>query len=552
MYNNCRIKVGSSQIIVEDYTLGECQSLEKNFSVWNPITHRYDILGMYYDKEHRRLYLPRGLDIYRIKGYLNERYHDVIPPNNYQTIDNILMKYQPRDDEQKVALRFMCGVNEFEDNFNQSQLCLSLQTGKGKTYCSVATASFLKIKCIVITHSNTLLKQWSDNIKEYTNLVDDDILFINGSPMMNMILNKKSQKAERAKIFMCTHATIRSFADTYGWEKLNDVFKNLGIGIKFIDEAHKNFNNMLMIDFFTNVYKTYYVTATPQRSDWKENKIYQLSLKNVPNIDLFNEDNDPHTSYLAIKWNSRPTAIQISSCHNSYGLDRNKYVDYVTQQPNFYKIMTIVMDMVIKCNGRVLMYIGTNDGILRVYNWIGKNYPEFLGSVGIFTSLVSKEEKINRERPKKLLLSTTKSAGEGEDIRGLKMTIVVAEPFKSEVLTRQTLGRTRDRNTMYIELVDMGFSQIKKFYYHKLSIFNKYATDTNDTIIDQYELDRRYENIMKSRENKLAQSPFQFRDPRFFQYQPLPNYNIIKPFKYPKVVKPFKIVDEDKFYNKGE
>ena len=530
MYNN-RIKVGNTQIIIENYSLGECQSLEKNFSIWNQTYHRYEQMGMYYDKENKRLYLPRGIDIYRIKGYLNERYHDVIEPNKYKTIDNILMKYPPRDEDQKIALRFMCGVNEFEENYDKTQLCLSLQTGAGKTYCSIATTSFMKIKSIVITHSNTLLKQWKDNIVEYTNLNDDDILFINGSSMMNMILNNKSLKAEKAKIFMCTHATIRSFADTYGWDKLNVVFKNLGIGIKFIDEAHKNFNNMLMIDFFTNVYKTFYVTATPQRSDWKENRIYQLSLKNVPNIDLFNEDEDPHTSYLAIKWNSRPTATQISSCHNSYGLDRNKYVDYVTQQPNFYKIMTIVMDMVIKCNGRVLMYIGTNEGILRVYRWIGENYPEFLGSVGVFTSLVSREQKLI-ERQKKLLLSTTKSAGEGEDIKGLKMTILVAEPFKSEVLARQTLGRTRDRNTMYIELVDMGFSQIKKFYYYKLSVFNKYATDTNDTIIDQYELDRRYENIMKIRENKLSQCPFQFRDPRFFEYQPLPNNNVVKPFKF--------------------
>ena len=120
---------------------------------------------------------------------------------------------------------------------------------------------------------------------------------------------------------------------------------------------------------------------------------------------LFDEDNDPHTSYVAIKWNSRPNALQISECHNSYGLDRNKYVDYVTKQPNFYKMMTIIMDMVIKCNGKVLMYLGTNDGILRLYKWIGENYPEFLGDVGIFTSLVSKENKLI-ERNKKLLLSS--------------------------------------------------------------------------------------------------------------------------------------------------
>jgi hypothetical protein len=48
-----------------------------------------------------------------------------------------------------------------------------------------------------------------------------------------------------------------------------------------------------MIDFFTNVFRTYYVTATPGRSSWRENRIFQLSIKNVPTIDLFNEDKDP-------------------------------------------------------------------------------------------------------------------------------------------------------------------------------------------------------------------------------------------------------------------
>ena len=536
-YDNNRIKVCNSCIIIDNYVLGECKQLESVFQVWDPICHRYNQLGMYYDKNTKRLYLPRGIDIYKITGYLNEKYHTLIEPNPYKTIDNILMKYAPRDEDQKTALRFMCGVGEYEENQYHSQLSLSLSTGKGKTFCSIATASFLKIKSIVITHSNTLLNQWKDNIKEYTNLTEEDVLFISGSSMLHMILNCKSVKADNAKIFLCTHSTIRSFADTYGWDKLNDVFINLGIGIKFIDEAHKNFNNMLMIDFFTNVYKTYYVTATPQRSDWKEDRIYQLSIKNVPGIDLFDEDSDPHTSYVAIKWNSRPNAIQLTECHGSYGLDRNKYVDYVIKQPNFYKIMTIVMDMVIKCNGRVLMYIGTNEGIIKLYKWISENYPEFLCNVGIYTSAVSKEDKINKERNKKLLLSTTKSAGEGEDLKGLKMTILVAEPFKSHVLARQTLGRTRDRGTMYIELVDMGFKQIKKFYYSKLEIFNKYATDTSDIIIDQYELDRRYDIIMKER-SKRPICPFILHDERFFTYPPEPPIQQTR-----QVIRPFRIVD---------
>ena len=132
----------------------------------------------------------------------------------------------------------------------------------------------------------------------------------------------------------------------------------------------------------------------------------------------------------------------------------------------------------------------------------------------------TKELKM-KERNKKILLSTTKSAGLGEHIEGLKMTIVLAEPFKSEVLARQSLGRTRDKDTVYIELVDMAFQYIKKFYYAKLPVFNKYALSTEDIFIDQYELNRRSERLKEERDKHIAMSPIRFCDPRFFDY---PNY----------------------------
>lgn len=512
-----KITVKNSCIVINDYHMGDSQALENNFKVYNPLTHKMDILGMYYDEINNKLYIPRGLDIWKIKSYFNEKYHDVANYNPYKEMKNVLIKYTPRDDQQKEALRFMIGVNEYEDNQYLPQLSVNLPTGKGKTYCSIATMCYLKIKSIVITGSNTLLTQWKENIKEYTNLKESDIMFISGSPMMNMILAGKSKKANDAQIFLCTHGTIRSFCETYGWDKLNQIFILLGIGLKFIDEAHTNFANMLMIDFFTNVYKSYYVTATPARSDWHENRIYQLSIKNIPGIDLFNVDIDPHTNYIAIKYNSKPTAMDVSRCRNMYGLDRNKYIDYVTKQPNFYKMLTIIMDMVIKCKGRALFYIGTNEALLRVYNWIGKNYPEFINEIGIYTSLLDKSAKL-KEKDKKLLLSTTKSAGLGEHINGLKMTIVLAEPFKSDVIARQSLGRTRDPNTTYIELVDLGFKQVRNFYYAKLPVFNKYALSVSDTTIDQYELDRRSEMLQNKRNSKIEMSPIYFRDERFFDY----------------------------------
>lgn len=521
------VYVRNSCIKITNYKLKQAPKLENCFTIWEPLYHRYEPCGLYYDKDEQSLYVPRGIDIWYVKKQVGAKDSVTERPNPYKEIDHILMKSAPRDDRQVEALQFTCGIGqEYEDNFYLPQLSVNLNTGVGKTYVSIATIGYYKIKSMIITGSNSLLNQWKDKIKEYTNLTDKDILFISGSGMMNMILQGKSKLADNASIFLCTHGTLRSFGDEYGWDKLNDVFINLGIGMKFFDEAHQNFDNMCKIDFFTNVFKTYYVTATPARSDFRENRVYQIAFKNVPYINLFDEDNDPHTDYLAIKFNSHPSPNIVSQFKNAYGMDRNKYIDYITQNEYFYMALRVIIDIIKKNigSGKVLMYIGTNEGIERVYKWICDNYPEYIGDIGIFTSLVTKEQKIE-ERKKKILLTTTKSAGAGEDIKGLKISVLLAEPFRSEVLARQTLGRTRDNNTMYIELVDMGFNATRKYYYSKLPTFNKYAASTSDTMLDTYELRARSEKIIQRRSEPRMKTnapriinPIYFRDERFFDY----------------------------------
>ena len=201
-----------------------------------------------------------------------------------------------------------------------------------------------------------------------------------------------------------------------------------------------------------------------------------------------------------------------------------KYIDYLTKKPEFYDMLNIVMaHLVIPCicnkdhnkNNKVVMFIGTNEGILRVYNWICNHYPEMIGLVGIFTSAVPSDKKQAERDEKNLILTTTASAGKGEDIKGLKLTIVLAEPFRSEVIARQTLGRNREYGTMYVEIVDLGTKYTKKFYYDKLKVFNKYTLDVSDVTYDHLELTNKSKIINEEREYKLPMSPIGFKDDRF-------------------------------------
>lgn len=497
-----KIDVFNTAIVINDYDFGDFPTLENYFKIKVPVTKTYwtyRYFGIHYDKDNRKLYLPRGIDIWLVEKIVGEEANVHIGENyKYETYNNFKIKSLPRDDDQKKALRFMLGKEEYRHTATKSQLSVNLNTGKGKTYLAISTIVFSGIKSMIIMYSENLIQQWKREILKYTNLNPKQICIVEGSGSIHRLMAKKDNDAV---IYLVTHGTLKSYGDRNGWDKVGELFKYLKVGIKIFDEAHQNFENILMIDYFTNVYKTYYLTATSLRSSDDENKIYQLSFKNVPSIDLFNQEEDPHTLYTAIKFNSKPTAIEKSSCKNQYGLDRNKYTNYLVGKPIFYNVLIILMNIILKrtlYGGKCLIYIGTNNAIDKVYTWIINYYPELHNNVGILSTLADDNERKDAVN-KKIILATTKSAGAGLDIKGLKLTIVLAEPFKSEILARQTLGRTRDNDTEYIELVDVGFPQCSKYYSQKKHIFLKYALSCREILMKPEYIEYKSMEIMALR-----------------------------------------------------
>ena len=81
------------------------------------------------------------------------------------------------------------------------------------------------------------------------------------------------------------------------------------------------------------------------------------------------------------------------------------------------------------------------------------------------------------------------------DIDGLVCTINLAEPTGSVVLARQALGRTRARDTFYLDIIDTGFKAIRTYYVKLLPMFRKYAVSLHDIGITDEDLDNRFAEI---------------------------------------------------------
>lgn len=496
-----KIELYRTHIIVNDYKFGSSSTLENCFKIFNPITFTETYQGLYYIEETQQLILPRGIDVYFLENLFGVKATPIEIYDEFERFDDIQIKYLPRDEVQTEALRFMLGVDEYQRNSYSPQLSVNLNTGKGKSYCSICTAAYSGIKTIIITYSVKWLQQWKEFICDYTNIKEEEICMMINSSKISRTLKEDSSKY---KFILTSHSSIQSYAKNHGWESIGELFKKLKVGIKIYDEAHLNFKTMSMIDFFTNTFKTFYVTATPLRSDSGENQIYQYYMKNIPSIDLFDQDKDPHTDYIAIKFNSKPSHGVIQSCKNQYGLNRNAYTNYIVTNENFYKILRIIMNMIITRGGKTLIYIGTINAIDIIYQWIINNYPEFRYNTCILTSQTEDKEIVNRNQ---IILSTTKSAGTAVDIPYLKRTVILAEPFKSEILARQTLGRTRSDNTEYIEVVDVGFNSISKWFTKKKAIFEKYALSCTIINLSEKELNHYYDKALESRSTMIMNPP---------------------------------------------
>lgn len=504
-----KIVVRKSSILINNYDMGDSYSLERFFSVWDKLTHQSYPKGIYYNTEKHFCIVPRGIDVSFLENIFGENayYEDTFDPMD--AVDPIMLKYLPRDDTQKIALDFVLGLHQYQGNSYRSQLSLNLNTGAGKTYVAIAMASYISQRMAMITSSIGWINQWRDCILEYTDTTEEEIYIISGVGSIAKILNGMKD-IKQYKFILISHSTIRSYGEKYGWEAVGELFKILRIGIKVYDEAHLNFDNICMIDFFTNTNRTIYLTATPARSDNSENIIYQMALKNVPKIDLFNQDSDPHTKYIAIHYNSHPNPSDIQNCKNAYGFDRLKYIRYIIGRPNFFKMLTVVLDIALRKEGKILIYIGANEIINYVANWLCNTFPQLDDEIGIYNSTIPKEFK-EVQLSKKIILSTTKSCGAAMDIRGLKTTIVLAEPFKSEVLARQTLGRTRDSDTYYLDIIDRGFSSLIQYYSIKRKVFAKYAETCTDIHVTDLDLDEKYNEIFNRMKQDFSMSLFEKR-----------------------------------------
>ena len=498
------IEVKRSCIEVHDYSIGDSQQVENMFTVKDPVTLERHFKGASYDFNTRTLFLPRGIDVNMLEMILKTKAKYSTKADPITPIEKVYLKYPPKDRRQEQSLSFIVGVDGYERNREISQISINLNTGAGKTYVAIAAAAFLQLKTLIIPHTKDMMTQWKNEILAFTDVEENEICMISSGTFTMIRIMNGMINPNRYKFFIINHRAIQAYANTFGWLGVSEFFKEIGIGLKIFDEAHLFFDNLSKIDFATDTYKTIYLTATPKRSDKKENVIYQEYFRCIPSIELFDEEADPRTHYVAFHYSTLPTPVDVSSCEvrrRGYSkltyFNASLYAKYAIHRPNFYTMLFILIEMAMK-RGKTIFYIENNDSIDFIYRWIMNTFPELQGRVGILNSKVAEEIK-EEQKQKDIILTTTKSCGTGVHIDHIALGVILAAPFSTETILRQMLGRMRDYNTTLIYCIDHGFSKIRSYYQSSLGMFARYALDITDVDLKGDKLNEAYQKVLMER-----------------------------------------------------
>ena len=410
-------------------------------------------LGFIYDKDTDTLFLHKGVDIeylQRCLGNINVEYdlHHPYKPMKFEYEEIIA----PRNDEQVDVIDFITGQG-YHDNTNASQIFLVKDPGFGKTFCAGVGLCKLKMKTLIIMHRDNLRKQWMNSLFNMNGLTSKEVHEIDSSEELEAIAKGKIHLDY--DVYLLTHATFRAGLNRI--QKMKDVMnKNLGIGLKIIDEAHLEFRDTLIMDFCFNVKRNLYLTATAGRSAKDENSIF----RHVFSSAIFYKPSLMLTSNMPKKWVNYTTVEIDTHCKpNIYkyrvaggkGMNGPSYGKWVIQYDKnntHFKCIVDLLKLAFEKDqySKVLVFLPLIDLCEECAYFLKRKLDydkDFTYDLDIRT-ICSKNSKKDNEYAKNsdVIITTIQSCGTGTDIKGIT-TIISCSPYVSRITCQQVFGRIR-------------------------------------------------------------------------------------------------------------
>lgn len=334
-----------------------------------------------------------------------------------------------------------------------------------------------KTKTLIITHRDSLRVQWINSLYNMSGMSSKEVHEITSSEeLYNIAMGIIDLKYD---VYLLTHATFRAGMKRIGIMTLaQNITKNLGIGLKIIDEAHLEFRDTILMDCVFNVCRNIYLTATDGRSQKEENHIFRHVFANAVYYkpSAFLNDNLPKkwVNYITIGVNTHvPPNIYKFRVVGGKGMNPASYGRWVIKNDKkntHFKCCTeLVRSLYMEDeHAKVIIFMPLIELCQDCAFWItkhlsrDKSFPYDLTIRTINSSNSKRENEMNKRAD--VIVTTIASAGTGTDIPGIT-DIICCSPFVSKISAEQIFGRIRyiPKNCHYYDIYDVSV-QMDRFW----------------------------------------------------------------------------------------
>ena len=351
--------------------------------------------------------------------------------------------------------KFQCNLRDYQIEIcnnilkhlqNKQSGLVSVYTGWGKTCAALWIVSKLKLKTLIIVHTDNLLEQWKERIKDFLGICSDQIGIIKGPNI---------DTSKDICIGMIQSISMKDYP--------NDTFKDFGFMIG--DEVH-HFSSRMFSRIFYKIGAKYNLglSATLTRADGLTKVIkyflgetivsLKLSILN-PIINIKYSNIDPLEEKRMVNGKVNIPGMINSLCDS---FTRNlEIVNIIKDKYNEGRKILVLSDRRNHCNE-----------LKKLLNTVINNSEN---EVGLYYGGM-KNIALQESNKKKIIIATYQIASEGYDNKELD-TLIFATP-KSNI--EQAIGRIlRQENINEPEVIDIvdSWSVFNNLYFKRSNFYKK-------------------------------------------------------------------------------
>lgn len=348
---------------------------------------------------------------------------------------------------------------------------LNLQTGQGKTACSLAAACQIGGKILVSIEAR-FFNLWAEAFDGSKKVIDIDsskeVVYIQGSKdlkkAMDMAMNGQ---LDDVKVFVCSSRTLINFIELY--EKFNgelegvypcspeQLYELFDVGTRIKDEVHLSLWANFKEELYMHTGKSISLSATLEDGSFLDKVLAVMFPKSIrsPEVEYLKYIDVYSLMYTLEKPDQAKTSHRGSTDYS-----HNAYEDYILKNKKMYNSYSRIMVewlsaeylSIRKGKQRACIFVSSVEMATAIWDTLRKTFPQ----VTFARYAASAGDIYDEAKQADVLVTTVQSFGTGFDLEDLICSLMTTN-LRSQKTNLQVLGRLR--------VLKNYPGQTPKFYY---------------------------------------------------------------------------------------